>query len=100
MTRRGSMHRFESELPLLKGLLENIKGGQAGPFVDPTWTADLDLSTRTIIVRRLKGSDDRTRYLERDEVNALRGSCNVNRKSPAPSRLVCSLTSVASHLGG
>lgn len=33
---------------------------------------DLDLPKRTITVRRLKGSDDSTHYLERDEVNGLR----------------------------
>jgi len=33
---------------------------------------DLDLSKRTIIVRRLKGSTDSTHYLERDEVSGLK----------------------------
>src|SRR5580700_1846666 len=32
---------------------------------------DIDLSKRTIIVRRLKGSTDSVHYLERDEVNGL-----------------------------
>ncbi|MFY9835404.1 MAG: tyrosine-type recombinase/integrase [Xanthobacteraceae bacterium] len=33
---------------------------------------DLDLAKRTIIVRRLKGSDDSTHYLERDELAGLK----------------------------
>ena len=33
---------------------------------------DIDLSKRTIIVRRLKGSTDSVHYLERDEVNGLK----------------------------
>src|ERR1700722_10060467 len=32
---------------------------------------DIDLSKRTIIVRRLKGSTDSVHYLERDEVNGI-----------------------------
>ena len=33
---------------------------------------DIDLTKRTIIVRRLKGSTDSVHYLERDEVNGLK----------------------------
>ena len=33
---------------------------------------DIDLSKRTIIVRRLKASTDSVHYLERDEVNGLK----------------------------
>ena len=33
---------------------------------------DLDLTKRTIIVRRLKGSNDSTHYLERDELAGLK----------------------------
>ena len=34
---------------------------------------DINLAKRTIIVRRLKGSDDSTHYLERDELAGLKG---------------------------
>ena len=46
---------------------------------------DVDLSKRTIIVRRLKGSTDSSHYLERDEHKALgdlwRGNAKKNIKS-------------------
>jgi integrase len=33
---------------------------------------DINLAKRTIVVRRLKGSDDSTHYLERDELAGLK----------------------------
>jgi site-specific recombinase XerD len=48
--------------------------GATGDIVskcDLRWD-DIDLTKRTIIVRRLKGSTDSVHYLERDEVNGLK----------------------------
>ena len=42
-----------------------------GSACDLRWD-DLNLPKRTIIVRRLKGSDDSTHYLERDELAGLK----------------------------
>ncbi|HEY2534071.1 MAG TPA: tyrosine-type recombinase/integrase [Xanthobacteraceae bacterium] len=55
----------------LIGLVTFRHGMRVSETCDLRWD-DLDLSKRTIIVRRLKGSDDSTHYLERDEVNGLR----------------------------
>ena len=55
----------------LIGLLIFRHGLRVSEACDLRWD-DLDLPKRTIIVRRLKGSDDSRHYLERDEVNGLR----------------------------
>ena len=55
----------------LIGLMIYRHGLRVSEACDLRWD-DLDLPKRTIIVRRLKGSDDSTHYLERDEVNGLR----------------------------
>ena len=41
---------------------------------------DIDLTKRTIIIRRLKGSTDSSHYLERDELKALGESWRANAK--------------------
>lgn len=55
----------------LIGLLVYRHGLRVSEACDLRWD-DIDLSTRTIMVRRLKGSPDSSHYLERDEVRALR----------------------------
>ena len=55
----------------LIGLLIYRHGLRVSEACDLRWD-DIDLTKRTIIVRRLKGSDDSTHYLERDELNGLR----------------------------
>jgi type 1 fimbriae regulatory protein FimB/type 1 fimbriae regulatory protein FimE len=55
----------------LIALLIYRHGLRVSEACDLRWD-DLDLAKRTIIVRRLKGSDDSTHYLERDEVNGLK----------------------------
>jgi site-specific recombinase XerD len=55
----------------LIGLLIYRHGLRVSEACDLRWD-DIDLSKRTVIVRRLKGSTDSTHYLERDEVNALK----------------------------
>jgi type 1 fimbriae regulatory protein FimB/type 1 fimbriae regulatory protein FimE len=55
----------------LIGLLIYRHGLRVSEACDLRWD-DLDLPKRTIMVRRLKGSDDSTHYLERDEVNGLK----------------------------
>jgi site-specific recombinase XerD len=55
----------------LIGLMIYRHGLRVSEACDLRWD-DLDLPKRTVIVRRLKGSDDSTHYLERDEVNGLR----------------------------
>ena len=55
----------------LIGLLIYRHGLRVSEACDLRWD-DIDLPKRTIIVRRLKGSDDSTHYLERDEVNGLK----------------------------
>jgi integrase len=52
----------------LIGLLIYRHGLRVSEACDLRWN-DIDLSKRTIIVRRLKGSTDSTHYLERDEHN-------------------------------
>jgi integrase len=60
---------------------------------------DIDLMKRTIIVRRLKGSTDSSRDLERDEHKALGELWRANAKK-ALSRITCSSMSVASRSAG
>src|SRR5262245_12245418 len=55
----------------LIGLLIYRHGLRVSEACDLRWD-DINLPKRTIQVRRLKGSDDSTHYLERDEVNGLR----------------------------
>jgi site-specific recombinase XerD len=55
----------------LIGLLIYRHGLRVSEACDLRWD-DIDLTKRTIIVRRLKGSTDSVHYLERDEVNGLR----------------------------
>jgi site-specific recombinase XerD len=55
----------------LNGLLIYRHGLRVSEACDLRWD-DIDLAKRTIIVRRLKGSNDSTHYLERDELAGLR----------------------------
>jgi integrase len=55
----------------LVGLIIYRHGLRVSEACDLRWD-DIDLSKRTIIVRRLKGSTDSVHYLERDEVNGLK----------------------------
>jgi site-specific recombinase XerD len=55
----------------LIGLLIYRHGLRVSEACDLRWD-DVSLTKRTIIVRRLKGSDDSTHYLERDELAGLK----------------------------
>ena len=55
----------------LIGLLIYRHGLRVSEACDLRWD-DIDLSKRTIIVRRLKGSTDSSHYLERDELAGLK----------------------------
>ena len=55
----------------LIGLMIYRHGLRVSEACDLRWD-DINLAKRTIIVRRLKGSDDSTHYLERDELAGLR----------------------------
>jgi integrase len=55
----------------LIGLLIYRHGLRVSEACDLRWD-DVDLTKRTIIVRRLKGSNDSTHYLERDELAGLK----------------------------
>ena len=55
----------------LIGLLIYRHGLRVSEACDLRWD-DVDLTKRTIIVRRLKGSNDSTHYLERDELTGLK----------------------------
>jgi type 1 fimbriae regulatory protein FimB/type 1 fimbriae regulatory protein FimE len=55
----------------LIGLLIYRHGLRVSEACDLRWD-DIDLTKRTVIVRRLKGSTDSTHYLERDELNGLK----------------------------
>ena len=55
----------------LIGLLIYRHGLRVSEACDLRWD-DIDLTKRTIIVRRLKGSHDSTHYLERDELAGLK----------------------------
>src|SRR6476469_6527061 len=55
----------------LIGLVIYRHGLRVSEACDLRWD-DVDLTKRTIIVRRLKGSDDSTHYLERDELAGLK----------------------------
>jgi site-specific recombinase XerD len=56
----------------LIGLLIYRHGLRVSEACDLRWD-DIDLPTRTIAIRRLKGSQDSSHYLERDEVAGLKG---------------------------
>jgi integrase len=55
----------------LIGLMIFRHGLRVSEACDLRWD-DIDLSARTIVIRRLKGSRDSTHYLERDELAGLR----------------------------
>ena len=55
----------------LIGLMIYRQGLRVSEACDLRWD-DIDLATRTVVVRRLKGSRDSTHYLERDELAGLR----------------------------
>jgi type 1 fimbriae regulatory protein FimB/type 1 fimbriae regulatory protein FimE len=55
----------------LISLLIYRHGLRVSEACDLRWD-DVSLTKRTVIVRRLKGSNDSTHYLERDEVAGLR----------------------------
>jgi integrase len=55
----------------LIGLLIYLHGLRVSEACDLRWD-DIDLAKRTIQIRRLKGSDDSTHYLERDELAGLK----------------------------
>jgi type 1 fimbriae regulatory protein FimB/type 1 fimbriae regulatory protein FimE len=65
---RGNRH---GQRDWLIGLLIYRHGLRVSEACDLRWD-DLNLAKRTIQVRRLKGSDDSTHYLERDEVTGLK----------------------------
>jgi type 1 fimbriae regulatory protein FimB/type 1 fimbriae regulatory protein FimE len=64
-------HNRHGHRDWLIALLIYRHGLRVSEACDLRWD-DLDLAKRTIIVRRLKGSDDSTHYMERDEVNGLK----------------------------
>ena len=55
----------------LIGLMIYRHGLRVSEACDLRWD-DIDLATRTIRIRRLKGSSDSTHYLERDELTGLK----------------------------
>jgi site-specific recombinase XerD len=63
----------------LIGLLIYRHGLRVSEACDLRWD-DIDLTKRTIIIRRLKGSTDSSHYLERDELKALRELWRANAK--------------------
>ena len=63
----------------LVGLMIYRHGLQVSEACDLRWD-DIDLTKRTIIVRRLKGSTDSSHYLERDEHKALGELRRANAK--------------------
>jgi type 1 fimbriae regulatory protein FimB len=62
----------------LIGLMIYRHGLRVSKACDLRWD-DIDLGTRTIRIRRLKGSTDSTHYLERDEIAGL-GSYRVRAR--------------------
>ena len=64
---KGNRHGYRD---WLIGLLIYRHGPRVSEACDLRWD-DIDLSKRTIIVRRLKGSTDSSHYLEKDEHRAL-----------------------------
>ena len=64
-------HNRHGHRDWLVGLLIYRHGLRVSEACNLRWD-DIDLSKRTIIVRRLKGSTDSVHYLEREEVNGLK----------------------------
>ena len=62
----------------LIGLMIYRHGLRVSEACDLRWD-DIDLAARTIVIRRLKGSRDRTHYLERDELAGLRRLARQSR---------------------
>jgi site-specific recombinase XerD len=71
----------------LIGLLIYRHGLRVSEACDLRWD-DIDLTKRTIIVRRLKGSTDSSHYLERDEHKALGELWRGNTKNGSKSEYV------------
>ena len=71
----------------LIGLLIYRHGLRVSEACDLRWD-DISLPKRTIIVRRLKGSDDSTHYLERDELAGLKTLQRLQATRGATSRYV------------
>ena len=71
----------------LIGLLIYRHGLRVSEACDLRWD-DIDLTKRTIIVRRLKGSTDSSHYLERDEHKALGELWRANAKNARKSDYV------------
>ena len=69
----------------LIGLLIYRHGLRVSETCDLRWD-DISLPKRTIIVRRLKGSDDSTHYLERDELAGLKTLQRLQATRGATSR--------------
>ena len=65
---KGNRHGYRD---WLIGLIIYRHGLRVSEACDLRWD-DISLAKRTIIVRRLKGSDDSTHYLERDELAGLK----------------------------
>jgi integrase len=65
---RGNRH---GQRDWLIGLTIYRHGLRVSEACDLRWD-DIDLATRTIRIRRLKGSSDSTHYLERDEIAGLK----------------------------
>jgi type 1 fimbriae regulatory protein FimB/type 1 fimbriae regulatory protein FimE len=65
---RGNRH---GQRDALIGLMIYRHGLRVSEACDLRWD-DIDLATRTIRIRRLKGSSDSTHYLERDELAGLK----------------------------
>jgi site-specific recombinase XerD len=83
---RSREHLTEAEMAKLLAVLKRNRHGHRDWLIalliyrhglrvseacDLRWD-DIDLTKRTVIVRRLKGSTDSTHYLERDELNGLK----------------------------
>jgi len=64
-------HNRHGQRDWLIGLMIYRHGLRVSEACDLRWD-DINLAKRTIIVRRLKGSDDSTHYLERDELAGLK----------------------------
>ena len=65
---KGNRHGYRD---WLIGLTIYRHGLRVSEACDLRWD-DVNLAKRTIIVRRLKGSDDSTHYVERDELAGLK----------------------------
>jgi integrase len=81
----------------LIGLMIYRHGLRVSEACDLRWD-DIDLTKRTIIVRRLKGSADSSHYLERDELAGLK-LLRISKPSNTSSRPMSSSTSAASRSG-